>query len=119
MLLALRAVAVAALWPPETPTEGGESMKGIFVVIGALALTGAALAASWETTSMRTPSGGLVRIGMTSGEVLKELGQPRHTRNSRRGAKNESWTYRGTDGLYVITFSSGRVVRIMVTPDRN
>jgi hypothetical protein len=68
---------------------------------------------------MRTPQGGLVRIGMSSGEVLKELGQPRRSRKSKRGTKNETWTYRGTDGLYAITFSAGRVTRIVVTPDRD
>jgi len=94
-------------------------MKGIFGIIGALALTTAVYAASWETASMRTPKGGLVRIGMTTGEVLKELGQPRRARTARRGGKNESWTYRGNDGLYTITFANGRVTKIVVTPDRD
>lgn len=94
-------------------------MKGIFVLVGALALAGTVYAASWETRSMRTPQGGLVRIGMSSGEVLKELGQPQRSRTSKRGKKNDTWTYRGTDGLYAITFSGGRVARIVVTPDRD
>ena len=93
-------------------------MKGILVFIGVLALAGK-VAASWETTSMRTPNGGLVQIGMSSGEVLKELGQPKHSRTSKRSKKNETWTYRGKDGLYSITFSGGRVARIVVTPDRD
>jgi len=94
-------------------------MKRIFGIIGALALTGAVYAASWETTSMRTPKGGLIRIGMTTGEVLKELGQPRRSRASSRGKKSETWTYRGNDGLYTITLANGRVTKIVVTPDRD
>lgn len=94
-------------------------MKGIFICMGALAWAGTVYAASWETTSMRTPTGGLVQIGMTSGEVRKQLGEPRRARTSRRGGKNESWTYRGNDGLYTITFANGRVTKIVVAPDRD
>lgn len=94
-------------------------MKRILVFIGAMALAGSACASSWETTSMRTPKGGLVRIGMSSGEVLKELGQPKRSRTSKRGKKNETWIYRGTDGMYAITFAGGRVTKIVVTPDRD
>lgn len=94
-------------------------MKRVVVLLGTLALAGTVCAASWETRSMRTPQGGLVRIGMSASEVQKELGQPKRSRSSRRGKKNETWTYRGTDGLYAITFSDGRVTRIVVTPDRD
>lgn len=75
---------------------------------------------------MRTANGGLVRVGMTANEVLKELGQPLRTRAPKRataggygGKRRETWTYRGTDGMYAIAFSGGRVVRIEVTPDRD
>jgi hypothetical protein len=91
------------------------------------AFTGIAMATSWETSSMRTPGGGLVRVGMSRQEVIKELGQPLHARSGARntasgeksGRKNNTWAYRGTDGVYVITFSGETVVRIDVTPDRD
>lgn len=84
-------------------------------------------ATSWETSTMRAPGGGLVRVGMSRQEVLKELGQPLRIRAVARGAssggksgkKNSASTYRGTDGLYTITFSGDAVVRIDVTPDRD
>jgi hypothetical protein len=76
---------------------------------------------------MRAPGGGLIRIGMTRLEVLKELGQPQRTYASthntaaggKSGKKGGSLTYRGDDGLYNITFSGERVVRIVVTPNRD
>jgi|GEM_PF-3464513 len=106
-------------------------MKRILCLTLFLALastfTGAASASSWETSTMRAPGGGLVRVGMSRQEVLKELGQPLRTRAAVRstagsgkpGKKNSAWTYRGTDGLYAITFSGETVVRIDVTPDRD
>ena len=88
-----------------------------------LVLANSALAASWETPTMRAPGGGLVRIGMSRQEVLKELGQPLGTRSTasggKTGTKGSAWTYRGSDGLYTLTFSGERVVKIMVTPDRD
>jgi len=99
--------------------------KGIWAVVFALSLAGTAFAASWETSSMRSPKGGLIQIGMPAHEVLKELGQPlgahaptRHT-SGKTGKGKEQWSYRGTDGLYTLTFSGGKVVRIVVTPDRD
>jgi hypothetical protein len=87
----------------------------------------AAVAASWETSAMRAPGGGLIHIGMSRQEVLKELGQPLGTRAAGRhaasggkaGTKGSAWTYRGADGLYTLTFSGEQVVKIMVTPDRD
>lgn len=92
-----------------------------------LATNSAAMASSWETSAMRAPGGGLVRVGMSRQEVIKELGQPLGTRAAVRntasggkpGKKNSAWTYRGPDGLYAITFSGETVVRIEVTPDRD
>jgi hypothetical protein len=101
----------------------------IVTLIAAIGLfiTGAAFATSWETSAMRTPGGGLIRIGMTRQEVLKELGQPQRayasTHNTaaggKSGKKGNSSTYRGDDGLYTITFSGEQVVRIVVTPNRD
>lgn len=92
-----------------------------------LVIAKAAFATSWETSTMRAPGGGLVRIGMTRMEVLKELGEPQRTRLSthntaasgKSGKKGGSFTYRGEDGLYNIMFSNERVVRIVVTPRRD
>ena len=105
------------------------SIHGVVLLISTIALTmpSAALATSWETSSMRAPGGGLIRIGMTHQEVLNELGQPKRTQNStsnaaasgKSGKKGGSLTYRGDDGLYTITFSGERVVRIVVTPKRD
>ncbi len=117
-------------------------MKWIFGFICTLALTGVGQAASWETTSLRTASGALVRLGMPSEEARKELGQPRRARTSAQGdvqgrtsaaggrmpgaagdakksGRKEVLTYRGEDGLYAITLSGGQVVRIVVTPKRD
>ena len=104
-------------------------MHAVVILVSAIGLVvgSAAFATSWETSTMRAPGGGLVRIGMTRHEVLKELGQPLRTRAAARSTagdgksakKSSAWTYRGTDGLYAITFSGERVVRIEVTPDRD
>ena len=105
-------------------------MKGILVLLmfaTGLVFAGAASATSWETSTMRAPGGGLVRVGMSRQEVLKELGQPLRTRAVARGTasggksgrQHSAWTYRGSDGLYAITFSGETVVRIEVTPDRD
>jgi len=95
-------------------------------VIG-LVVASVACATSWETSTMRTPGGGMIRIGMTRQEVLKELGQPQRTHTSthntavigKSGKKGSSLTYRGDDGLYTITFSGDQVVKIVVTPKRD
>lgn len=89
-----------------------------------LLITGTVFAASWETSSLRAPGGGLIRIGMTRQEVLKELGQSGHTQNhgtaSEKPAKQRNaLTYRGDDGLYTITFSGDRVSQIVVSPKRD
>jgi hypothetical protein len=102
------------------------AIVSLIAVIG-LFITGTALAASWETSAMRAPGGGLIRIGMTRQEVLKELGQPQRTHTATRntaaggksGKKGGSLSYRGDDGLYTISFSGERVTRIVVTPNRD
>jgi len=99
----------------------------IFISIIGLTINSAANATSWETSSMRAPGGGMVRIGMTRQEVLSELGQPQrahvstqNTTASGKPARNSSsLTYRGDDGLYTITFYGDQVVKIVVTPKRD
>jgi hypothetical protein len=77
------------------------------------------LAASWDTTAFRTPTGGLVRVGMTAAEARHELG-PASPRQSGKSKKNaEVWSIRGSDGLYTITISGGQVRKITVAPDRD
>jgi hypothetical protein len=98
----------------------------LLLTLGAV-LPGIAFSATWETSTMRAPGGGLIRIGMSRQEVLKELGQPQGTRVTARskttggksGAKGNAWTYRGSDGLYTLSFSGEQVVKITVTPDRD
>jgi len=104
-------------------------IHAVVILISAIGLviTSTAFAASWETSAMRAPGGGLIRIGMTRQEVLKELDQPQRTHASthntaaggKSGKKSGSLTYRGDDGLYNIMFSGERVVRIVVTPNRD
>ena len=81
-------------------------------------------AGSWETSSIRTPSGGLVTIGMPTHEALQTLGPTAHRKKEnssgkKSGGKTETWSYRGTDGHYNITVSGGQVRRIVVVPDRD
>jgi hypothetical protein len=111
------------------PMRATSPIHAVVILISAIGLViaSATFATSWETSAMRTPGGGLIRIGMTRQEVLKELGQPQHahaaTHNTaaggKSGKKGSSSTYRGDDGLYTITFSGERVVRIVVTPNRD
>jgi len=67
-------------------------IHAVVILISAtgLVITSAAFATSWETSTMRAPGGGLIRIGMTRQEVLNELGQPQRApppRTTRRGRK--------------------------------
>ena len=95
-------------------------MKWIFGLILAVTTSGAASAASWETSSVRTSNGGLVRVGMPSQEALQELGPAANARTSKKGTNSkQTLTYRGADGLYTISLAGGRVVKIVVTPDRD
>ena len=95
-------------------------MKWTFGSMFLVVAINTALAASWETTSLRTASGGLIRVGMTSQEALQELGPAAKTRGGKQ-TKNSKQTlsYRGEDGLYTISLAGGRVVKIVVTPDRD
>ena len=81
----------------------------------------AAAASSWETTTLRTSNGGLIRVGMPSQEALKELGRAHNNTDGsvKKNKNTEVLTYRGEDGLYTISLSGGRVVKIVVTPDRD
>ncbi len=100
-------------------------MKWLFGIICTLALASTGQAASWETTSLRTASGALVRLGMPSEEARKELGQPARARTTtqagdgKKSGRKEVLTYRGSDGIYTITLSGGQVVKIVVTPKRD
>ena len=96
-------------------------MKKIFGLFFTLAITGTALAASWETSALRTSKGGLIRVGMPSQEALKELGHTPNNvaSNAKKGKSKDVLTYRGEDGIHTISLSGGRVVRIVVTPDRD
>ena len=111
------------------PTRCTSTIHAVAILISAIGLvtTSASYAASWETSAMRTPGGGLIRIGMTRQEVLKELGQSHRAHatahntavGGKSGKKSGSLTYRGDDGLYNIVFSGERVARIVVTPNRD
>ena len=115
--------------PCGSPTRAISRILAFVLLISAIGLitTGTAWAASWETSSMRAPGGGLIRIGMTRQEVLNELGQSQRARAStgktaaggKTGKQGGTLTYRGDDGLYTITFSGDRVARIVVTPRRD
>lgn len=105
-----------------SPARSVSSIDTIVVLVCAIALmlASSVFAASWETSAMRTPGGGLVRTGMTRQEVLKELGSPQHmAARGKSGKKGGSLTYRADDGLYTITFSGERVSKIVVTPNRD
>lgn len=98
------------------------------IIAGVLiaALAGSATGASWVTGSFRTPSGDLVRRGHTMIEVLAGAGQPLDRRIISRGISiggvaglnREQWTYRGSDGIYVITFAGHHVEQIEVVANR-
>lgn len=95
-----------------------------FIALLLLLAAQAAAAGSWETSSIRTPAGGLVTVGMPAHEALQTLGPTAHrTKNSssgkKSGGKTETWSYRGTDGRYSITVSGGQVRKIVVVPDRD
>lgn len=93
-------------------------MKWTFLILLIVAID--AFAASWETTSLRTASGGLIRVGMTSQEALQELGPAAKARAGKQTKNSkQTLTYRGEDGLYTISLAGGRVVKIVVTPDRD
>lgn len=93
-------------------------MKRTFGGMLLFAAINAAYAASWETSSLRTANGGLIRVGMTSQEALQELGPTSKTAAGKQTKAKQTLTYRGQDGLYTISLAGGRVVKIVVTPDR-
>jgi hypothetical protein len=99
-------------------------MRYPLVVLSALCLSVPAHAASWETSAMRTPGGGLIRVGTSAEDVRKEMGPPLHhgavrSGSQKRGRKEESWTYRGNDGFYTLRLQAGKVTRINVQADRD
>ena len=94
--------------------------KDIAVGLWFAGFAGTVLAGSWETTSLRAPGGGLVSIGMTRQEVIRELGEQRQAEGTKGKSSTRSgrWVYRGADGVYTLTFSGDRLSRIDVTPNR-
>lgn len=97
-------------------------MKRNLIVASLLFTALPAVAGSWETSSIRTPNGGLVTVGMPAHEALQTLGPTAHRKkdsSSGRKGKSETWSYRGGDGLYSVTVSGGQVRKIMVVPDRD
>ena len=94
-------------------------MKRISIFILLCAAAGISLATSWETSSLRTPKGGLVRIGMPAQEALHALGPTAQRSKGKSKQQGEVWTWRGGDGLYRISISNGRVTNIVVTPNRD
>jgi hypothetical protein len=91
-----------------------------------LLAAGDTLAASWDTSSFRTPNGQLVTRGMSMSEVLRDAGEPVNrvkvsegvSIDGKVGESVELWTYRGSDGLYDVTFQGTQVTKISVTPKR-
>lgn len=85
-----------------------------------------ALSASWATNSFRTASGDLVQRGDTMVEVRHAAGEPLDQRvtswgiaiGHAAGLTREQWTYRGSDGIYVLTFAGDKVEQIKVVADR-
>lgn len=101
-------------------------MHRLATAAAALLLTVTAFAASWETSSFRTAKGELVRVGMTSAEVVKNAGEPADkkvishgiTTDGSAGLIREAWTYRLADGTYTLTFAGTKLEKIEVTPAR-
>jgi hypothetical protein len=95
------------------------------VVLSVLFLSIPAHAASWETSTFRTPGGGLIRVGTSADDVRREMGPPLHQRavrssgQKRGGRGEENWTYRGNDGYYTLKLKAGKVTRINVQADRD
>lgn len=99
-----------------------------FIVAAVLCLIPSiALASSWETSSFRTANGQLVRLGMTKAEVRRDAGAPlekgklahpkrKVSSTGKRGG--EVWIYKGSDGVYTISFIKDRVAKIDVSPFR-
>ena len=94
-------------------------MKRISALILLFAATGACLAASWETSALRAPGGGLVRVGMPASQALQELGPTAQRAKGGSKQKGQVWIWRGDDGLYRISITNGRVTKIVVTPNRD
>jgi len=95
-------------------------MKGLIPTVLFILASGVAAAASWETSSLRTAGGGLVRVGMPAEAARRELGPAlRPGRNGKAEKKTEVWTVRGSDGQYRITVVHGQVTKIVVTPNRD
>lgn len=84
------------------------------------------VATSWVTGSFRTASGGLVQRGNTMAEVVQSAGEPVERRiisagiaiGAVVGLTREQWTYRGGDGIYVVTFVGDEVQQVRVVPYR-
>lgn len=101
-------------------------MQRVLAALFAVLAMAPAMATGWVTNSFRTASGGLVQHGDTMTEVLESAGEPLYQRVISRGITlggavgltREQWTYRGSDGIYVVTFTGDRVAQIEVVPNR-
>lgn len=101
-------------------------MHRVIAILAALLFAATAFAASWETSNFRTPNGQLVRVGMTSAEVIRNAGKPDDKKvishglatDGAVGLTREAWTYRLADGIYTLTFAGTQLEKIEVTPAR-
>ena len=101
-------------------------MKRRLVLFPALCLVFAAIAGSWETSGFRSANGKLIVPGMQKSEVRRDAGKPLDgkeltavEKSSRKNKKQgEVWTYRGSDGIYSLTFAGDKLYKIEVTPNR-
>ncbi|OGI70347.1 MAG: hypothetical protein A2W18_13615 [Candidatus Muproteobacteria bacterium RBG_16_60_9] len=99
------------------------AIAGFFVLFLAAA---PGMAGSWITGSFRTASGGLVQRGDTTVEVLLSAGEPLERRTistgiaigAIAGLTREQWTYRGSDGIYIVTIVGNEVQQVQVVPYR-
>jgi hypothetical protein len=103
-------------------------MKHFVVTVLFCLVSNTVFAGSWETSSFRTASGQLVRIGMTKAEVRRDAGAPldkdkatrvKHDGSAKRREKGEVWTYKGSDGIYSVRFNGDKVATIEVAPFRD
>ena len=86
-----------------------------------------AFGASWETSGFRTAKGKLIQSGMLMTEVRQDAGEPLDRQvtsvgvnsDGKTGEQREVWTYRGSDGVYSLTFSGNRLTKIEVTAFRD
>ena len=85
------------------------------------------MAASWETAGFRTANGKLIQRGMSMIEVKRDAGEPFERQivsvgvnlGGRIGESREIWNFRGSDGIYSLSFTGNRLMKIEVTAFRD